>query len=465
MPSPSQCYLDLRSGREMYLEMLAGRTLYRRGKGTVPQLSKMPSHVDTVREEIKSSSAGCSESGSFVVAQVGARRNYAVPTILASAGMLERFFTDICGNVGLGRALSRGGFLLSSAARLSARCVPAPVISRTTTFPIRTLAHICHMGLVDSEPQSRFHAQIKWQRSMGRAAARESFGKATHFFSMLGEFPPLLFAARERGLAVVTEIYTLLSLENILDEERKQFPSWEPGDHDLGIVRRAFPTEQKMLSVSNYFLCPSESVRNDLVLNHNVALSSTTVIPYGVHPRWLELDPMPEPRRILSVGHAGLGKGTHYLGMAAEMLARRGESCHFRVAGNAPASVTSQQICRKLTFLGRVDRSKIHQEFQAADLFVLPTLAEGSAEVTYEALASGVPVITTKAAGSVVRDGIEGRIVPERDPVALALAIQELTEDRLLRDRMAVAARERAKDYTWDRYGDRLLTYLRSLSI
>ena len=63
-----------------------------------------------------------------------------------------------------------------------------------------------------------------------------------------------------------------------------------------------------------------------------------------------------------------------------------------------------------------------------------------------------------------VRDGIEGRIVPERDPdAAFAAAIQELTEDRPQRNRMATAARERAKDFTWDRYGDRLLGTLRSV--
>jgi len=68
--------------------------------------------------------------------------------------------------------------------------------------------------------------------------------------------------------------------------------------------------------------------------------------------------------------------------------------------------VYRQSICRSLSFLGRVPRDRIHEEFQTADLFVLPTLAEGSAEVTYEALAAGLPVITTKSAGSVVRDGI-----------------------------------------------------------
>jgi glycosyltransferase involved in cell wall biosynthesis len=111
-----------------------------------------------------------------------------------------------------------------------------------------------------------------------------------------------------------------------------------------------------------------------------------------------------------------------------------------------------------------VPRERIHEEFAAADVFVLPSLAEGSAEVTYEALAAGVPVVTTVAAGSVVRDGVEGRIVPERDPEALADAIARIVEDRDRRARMSVAARERARDYTWERYGERLVGALRSVA-
>jgi glycosyltransferase involved in cell wall biosynthesis len=125
--------------------------------------------------------------------------------------------------------------------------------------------------------------------------------------------------------------------------------------------------------------------------------------------------------------------------------------------------VAQQPLCRNLVFLGRVPRERIHEEFAAADVFVLPSLAEGSAEATYEALAAGVPVVTTPAAGSVVRNGIEGRLVAERDPFALADAIAEIVEDRDKRARMSVAARERARDYTWERYGERLVGALRSL--
>jgi glycosyltransferase involved in cell wall biosynthesis len=57
-------------------------------------------------------------------------------------------------------------------------------------------------------------------------------------------------------------------------------------------------------------------------------------------------------------------------------------------------------------------------------VFVFPSICEGSATVTYEALASGIPVIATPNTGSVVRDGIDGHIVPMRNPEAIAQSIE-----------------------------------------
>ena len=165
---------------------------------------------------------------------------------------------------------------------------------------------------------------------------------------------------------------------------------------------------------------------------------------------------------MLFAGTANLRKGIHYLGMAAERLIAAGHRYDFRVAGNVNARIAAQPACRHLRFLGRVPRNGVHLEFAAADVLALPSLAEGSAGVTYEALAAGVPVVTTRASGSVVRDGIEGRIVPERDPVALADAIAEIIEDRDKRAQMSLAARQRARNYTWERYGERLVGALRS---
>src|SRR5205085_947328 len=116
-------------------------------------------------------------------------------------------------------------------------------------------------------------------------------------------------------------------------------------------------------------------------------------------PEWLDLRPQPKAGRVLFAGTAELRKGIHYFAMAAETLALRGRKYEFRVAGNVSARIMSQSACKYLTFLGRVPLDRIADEFVNADVLVLPSLAEGSAEVTYQALGAGVPVITTHAAG------------------------------------------------------------------
>jgi glycosyltransferase involved in cell wall biosynthesis len=102
----------------------------------------------------------------------------------------------------------------------------------------------------------------------------------------------------------------------------------------------------------------------------------------------------------------------------------------------------------------------VQEEFRCADIFVLPTLAEGMALVHLEAMACGVPVITTPHCGSAVRDGVDGFIVPIRDANALADRIEQLTMDRSLRHDLSSAARDRAKNYTWSLYGKRLMEQL-----
>ena len=178
--------------------------------------------------------------------------------------------------------------------------------------------------------------------------------------------------------------------------------------------------------------------------------------------QWFHLRNQPVRGRVLFVGTAELRKGIHYLGMAAEKLVKH--RYEFRIAGEVDSSVAKQPFCRHLTFLGRVPRDQIAREFEQADILVLPSLAEGSAGVTYEALAAGVPVVATAEAGSVARDRVDGRIVSSRDPEALARGLAEVIEDRDERERMSRAARDRAKEFTWKRYGERLVSALRSLA-
>jgi glycosyltransferase involved in cell wall biosynthesis len=403
----------------------------------------------------------------FIVAQIGARRGYAVPAILERAGMLERFYTDITGDVDLGAFFSSAAVLPfpgNPARRLAGRRLPSNIHAKTTTFPSLSLAHALRQITIGRNHAASFRESLSFSTALGRAMTRRGFGNATHIYSMLGECGSLLVAAKQRGLTVVSEIYIPLSTERIAAEERKKFPDWEPNTPDFAAIRRKLGGENVLLRRTDFAICSSESVRADLVENFGFPGVRTAIVPYGINPGLFSVCNEPVRGRVLFAGTADLRKGIQYFAMAAEKLVTQGLRYEFRVAGDVQRSIASQKHCYHLTFLGRVPRAEMAYEFAGADLFVLPSLAEGSAEATSESLACGVPVVTTREAGSVVRDGWEGRIVPARDPETLANAIAEIVEDREKRERMSHAARERAREFTWERYGERLIPTLKSFN-
>src|SRR5213596_2635917 len=91
-------------------------------------------------------------------------------------------------------------------------------------------------------------------------------------------------------------------------------------------------------------------------------------------------------------------------------------------------------------------------------IHVFPSQWEGSAKVTYEAAACGLPQITTREAGDVVRNGIEGIIVKPGDVNAIATALEHLYRHPEIVEEMGTAARRRVvENFTWDHFRTRLL--------
>jgi glycosyltransferase involved in cell wall biosynthesis len=385
---------------------------------------------------------------------MGAQRNYAVPAAFERFGMLEALYTDLCGARGFGRvATSLARFpvpMRGKLAALAARLPPPPVAQKTRTFD--------WIGLqIEADRQitnGRFHHSLA--RALGARMIRAGFDKATHVYSIMGEGDIFLVEAKNRGMRIVSEVCIALSTAGLVRAEAQAFPGWGELPSYASDPRSGRIPDEIMLKTSDVLMCPSDFVRDDLVGNYGISPDRMVLVPYPVDTRWLDLENRPEPGRVLFAGTAELRKGIHYLAMAADRLGAR-RRYRFRVAGHAAPEVTSQPVCRALEFLGRLPRTEVHREFAVADLFVLPSLAEGSAGVTYEALGAGLPVVTTSAAGSVVRDGIDGLIVPEREPDALAGAIETIVEDRPLRARMAAAARERAREFTVDKFAERLV--------
>lgn len=102
-----------------------------------------------------------------------------------------------------------------------------------------------------------------------------------------------------------------------------------------------------------------------------------------------------------------------------------------------------------------------------ASVYVFPSRLEGSAKTIYEAAASGLPMITTREAGDVVRDGMEGIIVQPGDVDGIAAAIEHLYRHPEIAASMSAAARQRVVEhFTWEHYRTRLLgAYERAIQL
>jgi glycosyltransferase involved in cell wall biosynthesis len=102
--------------------------------------------------------------------------------------------------------------------------------------------------------------------------------------------------------------------------------------------------------------------------------------------------------------------------------------------------------------------------FAESSVFVLPSITEGSAKTTYEAMAAGLPVITTPNSGSLIRDGVEGFLVGIRNPEAIGERILHLYRNREEAESMGEAARRHVAEYSWERYEDRMISLYRELA-
>lgn len=390
----------------------------------------------------------------ITVVQPGARLHYAVPQIFARAGVLRALYTDAHADHWWGKA----------ARRLLPTCAPAAL----RRFVGRNLPEGLPRGSVIDFPAAAL-LQAFARRAGGtfahdailRAMSSASFGPADVIYTvMINEDIETLTRIRQSGARIVHECMIGPDVGEWVLREAELFPSVETAP-DRASIDAGRVLDRAKYALADLILVPSEFTAG-AVRRLCVSPERVRVVPYGLDvARYAGASVDPQPGRVLTVGSVGLRKGHPYLAAASREIARRGLPATFRVAGPVPAGIDRHPLLAGPAYLGQVPRGQITEEFQAADIFVLPTLADSFSLAHLEALAHGLPVITTPNCGSVVRDGIEGFIVPIRDSVALADRIELLVSDRRLRDRMSEAARARAAEFTLERYSERLLGAVR----
>ena len=162
------------------------------------------------------------------------------------------------------------------------------------------------------------------------------------------------------------------------------------------------------------------------------------------------------------MGGISLRKGAQYFHEAVKKLEGRQIDC--RMVGPLVIREPYQRVLEERAELtGQVPRQEMRRHYEWADVFVFPSICEGSATVTYEALAAGLPVITTPNAGSVVRDGVDGFMVPIRDAEAIAARLELFLGDAELLAHMSQNAIKRGREFSWEKYGERLVAALQQI--
>jgi glycosyltransferase involved in cell wall biosynthesis len=266
--------------------------------------------------------------------------------------------------------------------------------------------------------------------------------------------------AKRNGAKIVTDVFITPVADEVEAAEHVRWPGWEQSHVSSKLIASNRVRVTKLVELSDLLLCPSASVIDGLKTIPTFHPAKVALLPYGLGDVAIERGD-PYPRRVLFAGTANLRKGIPYLASAASML--RGEGYEIRVAGAASSALKSRKECAALTFLGKLSREQVADEFKRADVFCLPSLAEGMASVSLEALARGVPCVVTKAAGAPIIDQHDGLIVQERDPAGIAAAIRSICENRDLRRAMSDCALETAKRHEGGIIGDELLLLLKRL--
>ncbi len=395
----------------------------------------------------------------MIVAQLGARMHYGVPRILAGSGKLERLYTDICAVKGWPRLLGALPQVMRPARlrRLLGRIpqgIPAGKITAFTGFGweyARRLARAHH-------PDARIAAYLWAGKEFCRRVITGGLGPARSGYVLNSAGLELLHEARRRGLrGVVEQTIAPRQVEwQILAEEQARFPEWEAAAED-GLIQDYCAREAAEWAAADLVVCASDFVRDGIVACGGSA-AKCVVVPYGVEQAAAaSARPArrPGPLRVLTVGAVGLRKGSPYVLAAARQLAGRAE---FRMVGAVEVlPAAERQLRQHLNLAGVVPRSQIQAQYDWADVFLLPSLCEGSATVTYEALFQGLPVICTRQTGSVIKDGVDGFIVPARDPSAIAEKLELLAASRERLSALSEHARRASLNCTLARYGENLL--------
>ncbi|HKW88719.1 MAG TPA: glycosyltransferase family 4 protein [Candidatus Acidoferrales bacterium] len=204
--------------------------------------------------------------------------------------------------------------------------------------------------------------------------------------------------------------------------------------------------------------CYSRDVWTILQLKYNLDAEKTAYIPSGVEERFF-ISREYQQKAVVRLLYAGSWldqRGIFYIRDALVRLATQRSACTFTIAGSGASeeglkSFFGETLRDKIVVRPMVPAERMPALYAEHDIFLFPSLMEGLPSVLLEAMATGMPVITTETCGmtDVVADGVNGLLIPPANSEALLDAIVRLCGSTELRRELGMAAQESMRRFTW----------------
>lgn len=222
----------------------------------------------------------------------------------------------------------------------------------------------------------------------------------------------------------------------------------------------SYAISKNLMKSSNKVVVISESVDEQIKKYYN--FDNFEIIYNGVNTYKFYPNEF-EDNYILYVGRLGHGKGIFDLLKAAEMLTKD-TNIKLLIAGKGElegkiSSILKNEGLTNVKLLGHVKQEDLINLYQNAKIFVFPSHYEGLPTVILEAMASGLPIVTTSVSGckDLINDGYNGLLVPPEDPGKLYDAIFRLLNEPELCEYLGKNARSTAENvYSWNIIADKI---------
>jgi glycosyltransferase involved in cell wall biosynthesis len=376
-------------------------------------------------------------------------------------GLLEEFHTTLAWNLDHPPATWLPSQIIK---RLSPRSVDPAVARKLVLHPWREIARLAapRLGMASfTDQRSGFCSVNAVYRELDRIVAERLPRLKSVSAVICGEDGShnIFAAARDLGMRRIYELPIGYhpSWRRILAEERNLSPEFAallPGvtDSEQKLARK-----REEAALADLILVPSDFVR-DTLLEKGISRGKIRVVPYGAPiqlPAKTWKTAHGTPLRLLYAGGIHQRKGISYLLSAVQKLHRADVS--LTLIGAMPDFPEVFAPYRDFfTHIPPVPQQTVQEQIRNHDVLVLPSLFEGMALVILEAMAAGIPVIVTPNSGAlpIVRDGIDGFVVPIRSSEALMEKICWFADNRESLVVMGRNARLRAEEYSWERYRD-----------